>query len=104
MNKNFGTLEHSPVDNSVAHTPGPWWVEPDDQNWGFYVVHPVCEREECIPTEEDEANARLIAAAPFGLELAYAIKSFLEDRSNSERRRDAIHQATIDFIAKATSK
>lgn len=62
---------------SEKHTKGPWYVEPnrDDegQALGFYVVH---EKTECDATaicfcnnsiirdREQEANAKLIAAAP----------------------------------------
>lgn len=61
------------------HTPGPWTVSPDRDAWGFYMLHEVSAHEcdECAicddgieehcercGVEHDEANARLIAAAP----------------------------------------
>lgn len=67
----------------TEHTPGPWTVSADRDAWGFYMLHDVASHEcdecdECDDAieshcprcgwERDDANARLIAAAPDLLE------------------------------------
>jgi len=48
-----------------------------------------------------KADAKLIAAAPELLGLAYAILSYCQDDSRSERRRKAIIDSTKELINKA---
>jgi hypothetical protein len=64
---------------NAAHTPGPWiyeyspWTAQDGKEIPAFEVHgteKVCDTNENRPAEEQEANARLIAAAPDLLEAA----------------------------------
>lgn len=69
---------------SAKHTPGPWVPVSDTQVDGFTRVRVACEEGKAglvatcsgcrKSTDEDEANARLIAAAP---ELADALEAIL---------------------------
>ena len=43
-----------------THTPGPWTVSPDRDLWGVFTIAEV----EAEEGDNDQANARLIAAAP----------------------------------------
>ena len=53
---------------TVGHTPGPWTVSPSMDLNGAYFIHEVAAAAEedriGVEWEQDEANARLIAAAP----------------------------------------
>ena len=93
------------------HTPGPW--EAHDEFWTADTLLITCPDKRTVAEATfrvyaDDArgvalaNARLIAAAPELLDLAYAFKSYLEDDSRSARRRAACLAETIDLIAKAT--
>ena len=89
------------------HTPGPWHKTASDAHGYVYAdngtcIAPFCEHSAEKMDVERSANARLIAAAPELLELAQAFLSYLEDKSNSERRRLACIAGARAAIAKAT--
>lgn len=49
----------------AKHTPGPWLFAPHEpEEWWFSQTHWVGNAGDCLVIVEDEANARLIAAAP----------------------------------------
>lgn len=52
----------------MAHTPGPWTVEPHHNDFGSYTIKETRSKELGWASEEDWANAHLIAAAPDLLE------------------------------------
>lgn len=60
--------------NEIKHTPGPWKCEPrpdewDDDDPAFYITHPATQcPDTTIVNLDNEADARLIAAAPDLLE------------------------------------
>ena len=92
-----------------AHTPGPWvyqyspYTSQDGHEIPAFEVHgedKVCDTNENQPSEEQEANARLIAAAPELLDaldclLIYAADIHSEDLDLEvyEQARAAIRQA-----------
>jgi hypothetical protein len=86
--------------DALLHTPGPWkhcfleggWDGVSEE--GGMVL--------CRLDFNNPANASLMAASPDLLELAYAFLSYLEDQSNSPRRRQACMQAARAAIQKAT--
>lgn len=98
------------MNTKIKHTPGPWsanWTKFDGKHVGFNVtcrkfgsLHPICETnsktDQAFTSEEIEANASLIAAAP---ELLDALCDMVSDR-------ECLSAATLQFaraaIAKAT--
>lgn len=85
---------------SAQHTPGPWSVErhphsghPLVAGEGEYVVADCGNGE--IETASEEANARLIAAAPELLEALISLRDFLRGNGTKSARADAaISKAT----------
>lgn len=71
----------------MKHTPGPWTVEPHNDDFGMYCIREVADRHEhdMTPQEladrlvyaEDAANAALIAAAPDMLEALQVAAEFI---------------------------
>ena len=90
----------------MKHTPGPWHI---GMKPGPMIYGPNGEgvADMCIlmvPNDEHKANIRLIAAAPELLELAQAFLSYLEDDSQSPRRKQACLEGARAAIAKATGE
>jgi hypothetical protein len=98
-----------------AYTPGPWKarflgqsIQIDCQNrWGLAYIYPAGGHVTGVPSEEDLANARLIAAAPELLEALEAIfrecalvHKHWDDGSNT-READAAIAAATGAIVKA---
>ena len=95
---------------NTKHTPGPW--EAFASHAGLYVIDSaeqgaICKIEWCL---EDEANARLIAAAP---ELLQAIKDLFRECAmvhkswgdgDNTKEADAAIKRAKDAIAKATAE
>ena len=87
----------------LKHTPGPWIPERDDNEGIIFILddegEDICliTNDESIFSEADEANARLIAAAPEMLDalirLIKTIRSF---------QRNIKHDYAIEVIEKAT--
>ena len=87
---------------NTQHTPGPWKVRKNEpwviaKAYGNMksVVHLNYSAD---PSEEQRANARLIAAAP---DLLEALKLMLEDARHDRVTVEVFNQ-TVDAIAKAT--
>lgn len=84
MKTNLDTLEHSPVDNSVAHTPGKWDVNGTDVEVeladgdfdGYLAKIAACGDSYVLSDKQIHANAALISAAP---DLLIAVESLLEE-------------------------
>lgn len=97
----------------TKHTPGPWHVEPDQPSHGAALCvvaegaviarTPECGAYGDAEQAIDEANARLIAAAPELAILAEAFVSYLEDNSKSPRRRAACLAEARAVLAKVQS-
>ena len=68
----------------MTHTPGPWTIEGTRDSDEFWVVKdegPVCEISQTFGyPDADEANARLIAAAP---ELLAALRDLIREKAAS---------------------
>jgi len=74
----------------MTHTKGPWHTTVIDTINGAPAMWAICDIQKGFIATVDsvnEADARLIAAAPDLLELVAAFASFLRDDSRSERRR-----------------
>ena len=80
-----------------AHTPGPWicqyspYTSQDDQEIPAFEVHgdrgeKVCDTNEDRPALEQEANARLIAAAPELLDALEYFFNIMHDYESSLRK------------------
>lgn len=66
---------------TTTHTPGPWAIEEGDREThivGGEAILAYCPDWPCAP-QEQEANARLIAAAPALLEALDALLEFLDN-------------------------
>lgn len=94
----------SPTVAPSAHTPGPWKVAndgqiqcPDLNQYGNWIVAAI-QRE---MTPEDQANARLIAAAPDLLTWAKELLAWEDDVPPPGTRGAEIFEALADAIAKA---
>ncbi len=87
----------------TAHTPGPWstryehfayTVFAEDQPGGIAIVA-------CYPAEEEEADARLIAAAPDLLEALKAIRAAIQ-RAHAETESGGdggpLAQVSVSFL------
>jgi len=89
----------------AKHTPGPWeWKDDDREQFGHYRLHPgvlATESSDGTPWGDkiDQANARLISAAPELLEL---IERAHEADCPDEDIRTAWWEARAAAIAKAT--
>lgn len=82
----------------TTHTPGPWELLWEKSREGETIVQ--CrESLKAIAWVSDEANARLIAAAPDLLEVVQAMANF-DGRNNNKHLKDMAHTS----IAKATGK
>lgn len=100
----------------AKHTPGPWFVDwLDDMNgWvldasGNYLAEIVTEDDEerCVSAEEQQANARLMAAAPELLAALRGLVDLLDERNEGLKTRDEIEfnvQCAREAIAKAEGK
>jgi hypothetical protein len=97
--------------NNTQHTPGPWSLE--DRGTKFivskpgdgYITREVCRMDSStMAAFAQEANARLIAAAPDLLEALQAIASIDVHSALTEAEADAIHAAASAAIAKATGE
>jgi hypothetical protein len=81
---------------SAAHTPGPWKVFPGStqvvRDQGDVVGETICEAENCNAFVQNEArnqaNARLIAAAPEMLEALRAVLLFYSVDWTAEKRAE----------------
>jgi hypothetical protein len=97
--------------NETMHTPGPWTVEQDDQIWvrpasiDDPVICDLAPRDADVFTEEDEANGRLIAAAPDLLAQLKRAVQLMEDADLDDEPHDdeghLLLQACRAAIAKA---
>jgi len=74
------------------HTPGPWFVEAQNVHSGGRVI---CRTDWNIRDQVDDANARLIAAAPELLEALEALMAHEPDHS------DTLWENALAAIAKA---
>lgn len=66
---------------TITHTPGPWAIEEGDREThivGGEAILAYCPDWPCAP-QEQEANARLIAAAPQLLEALEALMEFADN-------------------------
>jgi hypothetical protein len=94
------------------HTPGPWDVQQTNSDARITNIEfnraesfssATLYSGECVPLDEHQANARLIAAAP---ELLEALEELIGDRYNPMRESDPIFISARDraryVIAKAT--
>ena len=111
------------MNTTTKHTPGPWHIGVGNGEGSIFAdngrtrieiggttLYPICQVNRKWEDEEDEANARLIAAAP---ELLQAIKDLFRecamvhkswgDGANTKEADAAIKRAK-DAIAKATGK
>jgi hypothetical protein len=82
---------------NAKHTRGPWKVHTDDENCGIYTVH----AKESIYPDNDEANARLIAAAP---ELLKELEAALEIIEGEYPADDEIAAPVMKKIRAAIAK
>lgn len=75
-------------DCSISHTPGPWWIEHYFANpkscSPYYQI--VSEKSGIASVYEDQANAKLVSAAPDLLAIAQEIADSRCDLGDSERR------------------
>ena len=97
-----------------AHTPGPWYIEEisnrdwkinsDSRDWCLLEITPAIYGESDSLSDEDKANARLIAAAPDLLEaLLHMFASIPPYRHDgSPTIPDAVVEFANAAIAKAT--
>jgi hypothetical protein len=90
------------------HTPGPWKAQPREGIEGQWEVVSTCETEWLIAAaaphidgDPDEANARLIAAAPELLEALLGLRLYVDPMMGGEEVDNAIRAANA-AIAKAT--
>ncbi len=90
------------------HSQGPWMTQVDETPFTVESANAtdpaICEllpRDADVYTEEDEANARLIAAAPDLLEACRRAVRLLEQRENVEPLVDSTLQQVRAAIAKA---
>ena len=69
------------MNEKIKHTPGPWTVEPSMDLWGHYIIQEAYDQTEDSEDsfEIDEANAKLIAAAPDLLEACQWALAWLEE-------------------------
>jgi hypothetical protein len=92
---------------STQHTPGPWETDHKDHdspyqnikiNAGFKTVCTIWidDAPEHIFNSEQEANARLIAAAPDLLEALHGLLLFPNNPRENNKARAAIAKATTD--------
>ena len=106
---------------STQHTPGPWHLGSGNGEGSIYAendrmrletggttLYPVCDIQTGWNTEEDQANARLIAAAP---QMLAALRAALEARGDSSAARDAagtdgaqLRDQIAEAIASATGE
>lgn len=95
--------------SDAKHVPGPWGYDMnhtiatfDDEDWGKSIAQLPVGSHGRPPTVEEQANARLIAAAP---DLLAACKAFEEYYAHGDLNQFAELQKTVrDAIAKATSQ
>jgi hypothetical protein len=82
--------------NNTKHTPGPWYVTRHN-DLQYSISQKETGYDEMIEAldEEDEANAKLIAAAP---ELLEALKDLLGDVMNLLDKNDTIRLGTTGTI------
>ncbi len=80
---------------TAAHTPGPW-VAMQNESQGVSFIYPKRSSDDCICTVSNEANARLIAAAP---EMLEALK-IARDQIETSTGKTASYLNSV--IAKAT--
>ena len=99
---------------STQHTPGPWHLGSGNGEGSIYAendrmrletggttLYPVCDIQTGWNTEEDQANARLIAAAP---QMLAALRAALEAMGDSYDATDAAGEegaALWDQVAEA---
>jgi len=97
---------------NAAHTPGPWeyqyspYTSQDGQEIPAFEVHgehKVCDTNENRPSEEQEANARLIAAAPELFQTLLFFFNIMHDYQSSARKDYITHAmaTTRDVLEKA---
>lgn len=86
----------------MRHTPGPWHVDPDprpDMEWNNHIYGAdgmaVCfmAHSDGKDDERDEANARLIAAAPDLLSALEAVEQAYSNRHSPQHRTACLMQA-----------
>lgn len=99
--------------NDINHTPGPWFAKANDSYWEvnplnggedgipFSVANVCCSEPEFRDGGLQEANARLIAAAP---ELLAAAKSALQLLQERHLDGGLVGADLLNAIAKATGK
>lgn len=102
----------------MAHTPGPWSVDSESGNDGEAEVIVAADRTICWTadtftdeegaaiTDEDRANARLIAAAPELLSCCRELLAIVEDEYANDRYPEELKswKRTISDTAKAIAK
>jgi hypothetical protein len=91
----------------MSHTPGPWTASLDDTPYFVYSAidtdPDICDllpRDADVYTEEDEANACLIAAAPELLDACWRVIRLLQQREG----QDALIDATLHQVRAAIAK
>jgi formate-dependent phosphoribosylglycinamide formyltransferase (GAR transformylase) len=88
----------------TKHTPGPWIVRIHAATWGTYTIQPFAERQETAEqgdqidalAGEDEANVRLIAAAPAQRILLDLLRYGLTTLSDGDLEMDGVVYAFDD--------
>jgi hypothetical protein len=96
---------------TTTRTPGPWlsnyspYTAQDGAEIPAFEIHgteKVCDTNEDRPVEEQEANARLIAAAPDMLEALEFVRMMLADIEAAKRK--GYYQKTPSVVATAIAK
>lgn len=82
--------------SGVKHTRGPWECHPDDLAEGLYWVYP-----KPNTIEEDEANARLIAAAPDHYAVALELDRLALVIDNAIRFADPAFKDEVQALLRA---
>ncbi len=85
---------------NTKHTPGPWHFGPTAGHHDFAIYPEATGKDLALSRGTNEANARLIAAAP---ELLEALKTMADGYHRGDFKH-AVHQDAIAAIAKATGE
>ena len=92
----------------TKHTPGPWEVKPSDKVGRLHVTGRINEVSEIVVCDTDnEANAKLIAAAPDMLEALLKVQTAIanwRDDVDSEMNLEEIKYLIIDPIIERATK
>jgi N-acetylglucosamine-6-phosphate deacetylase len=86
------------VTAKAQHTPGPWMYKATAGHHDFAIYPEATGRDLALVRDFDEANARLIAAAP---ELLGALRAVVEELARHEDRVSGAMQLARVTIAKA---